>query len=498
MKRTISGILLMTAVLFSSCPSVGSTVEAEEKTERPVSKKVQPVSPRTGINILIAGDQYEFSFKLYAEKIADVRGIELSLLNLSGNDLFEKVKEELREGDTDLLLIPPLWVPELAETGLIQPLGKLLKVLDPSLDDIITPLLEFYCVYDGKLYALPLDGDVRLFYYRKDLVENPEERANFKKMYGYELSVPQTLGRAAEFFRFFTRKRGEPLAGKPLEHDFFGTGMTLDIGWCHYEWMDRFLACGGIYFDSELRPAISGEYGTRALTDLKRLLEFTSPGSLAWGYKENRDAFLGGKLASLVLWSDLFKFVPDVSRSEVGGKIGVSHVPGMLVDGEPFFRAPMPGGRVLAVSSSTGEPEASFWVASYMSATASGELVLDPRTSCDPFRYSHTERSETLSRYLSGLSEREVSFEDSRRYLDTIRVSIENGVPELNVPFSREYIDVLALYIHRVLKGELEPKEALVKTAREWDRISGEAGYEKQKKIWRALYRTWEEQGYAE
>jgi multiple sugar transport system substrate-binding protein len=498
MKQTISGLLLMTAVLFSSCPAAGSTVKAEEKTETPVPKKLQPVLPSTGINILIAGERYEFSFKLYAEKMAEVRGIELSLLNLSGNDLFEKVKEELREGNTDLLLIPPLWVPELAETGFIQPLGELLKVLDPSLDDIITPLLEFYCVYDEKLYALPLDGDVRLFYYRKDLVENPDERTNFKKMYGYELSVPQTLERTADFFSFFTRKRGELLSGKPLEHDFFGTGMTLDIGWCHYEWMDRFLACGGIYFDSELRPAISSEYGTKALTDLKRLLEFTSPGSLAWGYKENRDAFLGGKLASLVLWSDLFKFVPDVSRSEVGGKVGVSHVPGTLVDGEVFFRAPMPGGRVLAVSSSTGEPEASFWVASYMSAVAGSELALDPRTSCDPFRYSHTEKAKALSGYLSDLSGIEVSLEDSRRYLDTVRLSIENGVPELNLPFSREYIDVLALYIHRALKGELEPEEALMKTAREWDRISGEAGYEKQKKIWKALYRTWEKQGYAE
>ena len=75
MKQTISGILLMTAVLFSVCPAVGSTVEAEKKTERPATRKMPPVSPRTRINILLAGEQYEFSFKLYAEKIADEQSI---------------------------------------------------------------------------------------------------------------------------------------------------------------------------------------------------------------------------------------------------------------------------------------------------------------------------------------------------------------------------------------------------------------------------------------
>jgi len=44
-------------------------------------------------------------------------------------------------------------------------------------------------------------------------------------------------------------------------------------------------------------------------------------------------------------------------------------------------------------------------------------------------------------------------------------------LPYLNVPFSREYIDVLDLYLHRSLTGELEPEEALKRAGEEWHNI---------------------------
>jgi len=150
----------------------------------------------------------------------------------------------------------------------------------------------------------------------------------------------------------------------------------------------------------------------------------------------------------------------------------------------------------MAVSSSAREPVASYRVASYMSAVASSELTLDPRTRCDPFRYSHTRSAGKLSRYLSEMSRRAVPIDVCRRYLDSVRESIENGVPYLNVPFSREHIDVLDLYLHRSLTGELEPKEALKRVGEEWDRISERAGYEKQLEIWKTVYRTWKAAGY--
>ena len=44
--------------------------------------------------------------------------------------------------------------------------------------------------YDGKTYALVVDGDVHLLYYRKDIFEDPENMEAFKAEYGYDMPVP--------------------------------------------------------------------------------------------------------------------------------------------------------------------------------------------------------------------------------------------------------------------------------------------------------------------
>src|SRR5690606_38567767 len=57
---------------------------------------------------------------------------------------------------------------------------------------------------------------------RKDLMEHPQERAAFKRKYGRELEPPKTLQEMRDIAEFFTRKKGETLAGEKLTSDFAG------------------------------------------------------------------------------------------------------------------------------------------------------------------------------------------------------------------------------------------------------------------------------------
>ena len=145
----------------------------------------------------------------------------------------------------------------------------------------------------------------------------------------------------------------------------------------------------------------------------------------------------------------------------------------------------------MAVASSTGKPEASFWVASKMS-TSSGRFVFDPRTRCDPFRYSHAAAFHFLSATLSDITGSQVSEEDAAEYLGAVTESMEHGVPALTIPSSDDYIDLLDLYVHRVLTGDMEPSFALERVVQGWDAISREYGYGLQEKTWRSVYTTWE------
>jgi multiple sugar transport system substrate-binding protein len=499
MNKKAFRLMLMLWGALSSIVFSGSSVKAPEQEKRAGGMGIDPAGTASKVNVLISGAYYLLPFKLFEERIKKESGIELNYITISSGDLYMKTKEVLlkKTGNLDLAVIQPSWLPEFVQANTIRPLEQYTGILDPEPGDVFKPYLEFYCKYGNRLYGLPFDGDVRVFYYRKDLLENNDERKHFKAKYGYELGVPRTFEQVNDLAQFFTRKKGELLAGKPLDEDFYGIAMSLGSGWCHYEWMDHFAAYNGFYFDEGFRPTINDEAGVRALEDIKRLLVYAPPYALSSGYAEVRDAFLSGNIASLVLWSDMYQFTFNDNLSKVRGKVGVSSMPGTKRNGKPHSRATMPHGAVLVIPSSSKVPEKAFWVASYMSTIAGEEYTLDPRTSCDPFRHSHIAKAETLSNNLTYFSGKEVSPDECEKYLAVIADSMNSAIPDLVIPFTREYIEVLDLYIHRALTGELDSKNALDRAAERWEEISWSRGYEIQKESWEKQYSSWEKLGMA-
>jgi multiple sugar transport system substrate-binding protein len=488
---TVCRVFLFAAVLPCLVTAHASRTDKESLPPQVLMEKTkEAVLPKTVIDVVVVGPFYEPCFERFKEE-GEAHGIGLSVTCIPKDVGFEAVATVLERGDADLLLIPPGWLPRFAESGLLLPIDGLEGIQDARLGDIFLPILDFYCRYDGRLYGLPLDGDIRLFYYRKDLLEDPAEKSMFEREYGYALSVPRNVVQAVDFSRFFTRMRGSVLAGEVLTHDFYGIGMALGPGWCHYEWLDRFLSYGGIYFDGDLQPLIADGRGVKALEDLKRLLQYAPPDTISWGYREVKEEFAGGHIASLVLWSDLFKLIHEAENTLLSGRIGIAHVPGRTVNGGFDFRALMSGGGIMTVASSTGKPDASLWVAVAMS-TGAERFVFDPRTRCDPFRYSHTAGIPALAETLSDIISSEVSEKEATEYLNAVRESMEHGVPALTIPSSDDYLDILDLYVHRVLTGEMEPELALKRAAESWDAISMEYGFKLQEKSWRSVYTVWE------
>jgi len=53
------------------------------------------------------------------------------------------------------------------------------------------------------IYAIPLDGDNHIFYYRRDALENPDYQREFKDKYGYELGAPRTWDQVRDLAEFF-------------------------------------------------------------------------------------------------------------------------------------------------------------------------------------------------------------------------------------------------------------------------------------------------------
>jgi len=343
---------------------------------------------------------------------------------------------------------------------------------------------ELNCKYGGKLYALPYDGDVLNLYFRKDLFENATEQANFKKQFGYDLKAPDTWDQFLDIAKFFTRKKGQTLAGQVLKEDFYGSAELAARGFSYAWWLARFGSLGGVYFDENMKPMINSDRGVKALDLFKESLKYSPPDVMAYGYEELKNVYLDGRIAMMVQWSDIQKKAQDPSISKIANKSGIAIMPGSVVNGKIVRSAPMPVGRVLAVPKTSRNAEAAYIAARYLSVETSLHDVSSPETGLDPYRKSHVANPKAFAQILGNEAA-------AKEYLNVVGQNLENAYPEINIPGAGNYQDVLDLYINRALSGEMNSKAALDTAAKEWEQITKKLGADKQKEIYLKTVETW-------
>ena len=94
----------------------------------------------------------------------------------------------------DMVIGDSQWLGTGATSGQYVELTKFMN--DNKLVTTVTPAtLQYYGEYpvgSKRYYAFPTEGDACGWAYRTDLFNDPTEKANFKKKYGYELKPPAT------------------------------------------------------------------------------------------------------------------------------------------------------------------------------------------------------------------------------------------------------------------------------------------------------------------
>ena len=110
-----------------------------------------------------------------------------------------------------------------------------------------------------------------------------EEMAAFKAKYGYDLAPAKTYKQYYDIAQFFTRKKGEKLAGQVLDKDFYGTAQAYSRVGCDHPRLFRHHAWLWGRFLEVLRPtdAMNGPAQDRAAAEyMKSLIPFNPPD---WG-----------------------------------------------------------------------------------------------------------------------------------------------------------------------------------------------------------------------
>ncbi len=437
------------------------------------------VSQEKEISILLTGSPLADVMETLQDDFEKETGIKVNVEIVGYEDTHTKGILDLVSGTNnyDLLMVDNPWIAEYVQTGNLLVLDEFMAKEDPEyLAGFDKAVLDAYGLYEGKYYGYPIMLTTTILFYRSDLFEQ------------YGKKAPETWDEYLVVAEFFNRKAGESLGDQVLERDFYGTAYYGQKDNLFAWWGNIFAGYGGVYFDEEtLEPGINSEAALKALEMNIKIHQFCPPDVLAYGYEELKDIYLNGDCFMIVQWPCVGKKGADPAQSKIVGKVGVSHVPGVETDGEIYFRALMPCGRVLAIANDSRNQETAFKVIHYLSTVTSMDDVSTAETGLDPYRYSHFEHPEEYDMF--------ENVEDARIYLEGVQKNMEKGYPEMVLPGTVEYEETLGVELIKALSGEKDAKQALDDAAQQWKEITDRLGYEKQKEMFQALVRGWKEAG---
>ena len=401
-------------------------------------------------------------------------GIKVKVVEVETAEMFTKIMQEYRArtGAYDALNVIPAWMPDLANAGALE-------VLDPYVDKFgyraelqtIAPIYrDNQMLVNGKIYGFPDDGDVFVFYYRKDIFADPANQSEFKAKLGYDLAPPKTWKQFAEIGQFLTDKYAPKM---------YGAAFFRQPPYAMFMFEERFRNEGGRFFNADtMRAAINSDVGVKVFTEMRAENKFMPPGVEQYGFVENLAAFLAGQTAMTISWPPYGRWAAGygkdekaldwVPKSTIAGKVGYALPPG----GHPELAA----GFCLSVASTSKQKEAAYLFIQWLnSEEISMQRVQLPFALRDPFRTSHFSDPVYESRW-----------PDAKEYLATLKAASETGLLDLSLLQTDKYEEVLRQSISKLWAGG-DPKQILDEAAKQWDQITDRIGVDKQK----AVYANW-------
>lgn len=188
--------------------------------------------------------------------------------------------------DYEAVFVPGhVWVPELADAGLLAPLDPLMERL-PQLveryqpDDILPPLAR-ESRFRGSQYMLPFFSDGHLVFYRPDEADPAPDQ-------GVPLIAPAEIAHLAARAHRPPACYGLALKAHPSE-------ILLD--WLPYLWAE-----GGDILDEDGRPAFAGPAGVRALEAYCALRRYCPPDTDLYGNGEIAASLQHGRVGVAASW----------------------------------------------------------------------------------------------------------------------------------------------------------------------------------------------------
>jgi len=368
----------------------------EEKAPPPAPKRPLPalfslkdvpeIKNKKTLNTIVETGQVWDKIMPYIDDFTKKTGVKVNVERVASPVVYSKENVELmaRTGYYDVVYVETAWTTEWSaylykledlaaeyDTWGVEGLHKDMENHSPSIlicgqaygDQMVLP---FYTYHMGM-------------FIRQDVFDNPTEQANFKAKYGYALKPATTDKELYDQGEFFTRKRGELLKGKPLDHDLFGLAMMAGAYQINDEISCRIWGKGSDYVTvvrdatGKLKEFVITKENKEALketfTEYKNELQWGSPGCLTANFDfvvaqqgEGRAIIQPHQFSNCFAWTAgiIKENVPD-------GKLGIYPT----VGGQPYT-----GAWSVGVAKASQNPEAAYWLVRYLASFECHQAVM--------------------------------------------------------------------------------------------------------------------------
>lgn len=426
------------------------------ETEAPAGDEALKKYAGTTLYMIAEQQSPNESLKRQLGKFEELTGIKVELEMAPYDDVIQKeiLAFESHSGAYDIVAAPYQFLGNMVENEYIQSIEpfmqdeslQIIPGYDPA--DIIEGMWKASGEWKGQLYGVPSNSCIMFFAYRKDLIENEEEKASFKEKYGYDLEVPKDWDTYRDVAEFFTRKKGEKLAGEELQNDFFGVSMSgKRHGATSCEWMNYMWSFGGGIFDDEGYIAVNNEASVKSLEYYKGLVEFAPPGVTSKTWDEQTTEMQQGISAMAIIFNDCTPAIEDETESKVAGKMGYTKVPVGVKDADHY------GAWGFYIPADSQNPEAAYLFMEW-------------------FNTPEVQKAISLDGGFPNLTS---VYEDpdleNLPYWSGSKEAYEISTTRPRIPQWDEMDEVLRLQLSNCLAGQVSPQEALDTTAAEYEKI---------------------------
>jgi len=352
---------------------------------------------------------------------------------VDSSPLVELYKKQLLSLSTgarhDVLFMDEPWVPALAE--FLLPLDERVKGIDMA--DFI-PTTVAAGSYNGKQYTLPVDPNVQILIYRKDLLEQKG------------LKPPTTWEELLKIAKIFH---------DPARQQYgFAFAAGADPQAPLYL-MLLLSSYGAELVDTNGRSGVNTPAGRKGAEMFLELLKVAPPNVRNYTFADVNKAVQLGQAVMAVQWASGAKPLEDPNRSSVAGKLGYAVPP------KGTRHAPMRGVWTIAIAKNTPNQEAAWTFANWLS---SKEFGLASTKYPSAISAIHSARVSVL---------KDPSTKNALPYVDALLASLQvaKGRPRL-----KEYPDIqehMRITTSRLTAGELSLDAALKEMDAGINRILG-------------------------